>query len=353
MAQMPTLGRSRKRRPFPYALVGIILSFAVAFVAWRMTHKKPAPATTSQTQTATTATSQTPPKTPPLAPPTAEDAGSPELPKKAVSKAEEALAQAGYKRLRVDIAGPLETAIVGQVGVDVGQRLVQVVVRSLVWWLAVPSELFRGDHLDALYEEHPGEDPIVVALRYRSTKHPGAYRAYRFKSSGASFARMYLPEGQELELRLVHTPLDDYEQVTSRLRDGRGHKGVDFKTPLGSPVKAPFDATVARKNWNWRGNGNSVELHQSGGHGYTALFLHLQEPVTLSVGVHVSRGQTVGKSGNTGHSFAPHLHFQLMSGEKVLDPFVVEETTRRKLGENDRAAFTKEVARLDHLLDLP
>jgi murein DD-endopeptidase len=227
-----------------------------------------------------------------------------------------------------------------------------VLVRSLVWWLSVPTDLRRGDVLEALYEERPGEDPIIHAVRYKSGKTGRTYEAYLFKPADSQWPRFYTPDGAELELRLQHAPLDDYEQVTSLLRDGRGHKGVDFKTPLGSAVHAPFDATVVRKNWNWRGNGNSIELHESGGHGYTALFLHLSEPSPLANGAHVSRGEVVGKSGNTGHSFAPHLHYQLMAGTKVLDPFAVQETVRKKLPEKERAAFAAEKARLDHLLDL-
>jgi murein DD-endopeptidase MepM/ murein hydrolase activator NlpD len=82
------------------------------------------------------------------------------------------------------------------------------------------------------------------------------------------------------------------------------------------------------------------------------LFLHLSEPPALPNGAHVSRGEVVGKSGNTGHSFAPHLHYQLMAGQKILDPFAVQETTRKKLPEKEKAAFATEMARLDHLLDL-
>jgi murein DD-endopeptidase MepM/ murein hydrolase activator NlpD len=256
------------------------------------------------------------------------------------------------KRVRVEVNGPLETSVVKEVGPELGPRLVQVLVRSLVWWLAVPVDLRRGDWLEALYEERAGEDPVVHAVRYKSTKNGRTYRAYRFKSPESEWPRFYTPDGAELELRLVHAPLDDYEQVTSLLRDGRGHKGVDFKTPLGSSVKAPFDATVVRKNWNWRGNGNSIELRESGGRGYTVLFLHLSEPPPEPIGAHVARGQVVAKSGNTGHSFAPHLHYQLMVGEKVFDPFTVQETLRRKLPDKQRAPFLAEVARLDHLLDL-
>ena len=52
-------------------------------------------------------------------------------------------------------------------------------------------------------------------------------------------------------------PLDSWEQITSLLKDGRQHKGVDFKTPVGTPVKATFDGTITRKNWSSAATGNS------------------------------------------------------------------------------------------------
>jgi murein DD-endopeptidase MepM/ murein hydrolase activator NlpD len=154
----------------------------------------------------------------------------------------------------------------------------------------------------------------------------------------------------ELEERLVDAPLDSWEQVTSLLRDGRRHKGVDFKTPVGTPVKATFDGVVARKNWNFRGNGNSIELQESGGKGRTALYLHLAElPKSLAVGQKFKRGEVMAKSGNTGHSFAPHLHYQLMSGDKVIDPFESHATMRASLPAADKAAFDKRKAELGGL----
>ena len=356
MSDMPTLGRSRKRPPGPTVAVVAVLLVVALFVWWRLAHKKPAPPATPIAPVTTT---------PPVAAPTApsgattpsasnDDGGTSATapPKPLRSAADDELEKAGYKRLHVEVNGPLETAVVAVVGPDVGPRLVQVLVRSLVWWLAVPADLRRGDLLDALYEERAGEDPIIHAVRYKSGKSARTFKAYRFKAAESQWPRFYTPDGAELELRLAHAPLEDYEQVTSLLRDGRGHKGVDFKTPQGSSVHSPFDAVVVRKNWNWKGNGNSIELRESGGHGWTVLFLHLSEPPPLASGAHVSRGEVVGKSGNTGHSFAPHLHYQLMAGEKILDPFAVQETARKKLPEKEKAAFATEMARLDHLLDL-
>jgi murein DD-endopeptidase MepM/ murein hydrolase activator NlpD len=355
MPDMPTLGRSRQRPPGP-TIVVVVVILLVIVIAWWKLHKRSAPPASAPAATAPppTPAAGNPPPPAPVAAAANDDGGTAALPPKPAphSAADEELAKAGLKRLHVEVNGPLETAVVGAVGPEVGPRLVQVLVRSLVWWLSVPNDLRRGDVLEALYEEKPGEDPVIHAVRYKSGKNARTYAAYLYKPADSQWPRFYTPDGSELELRLVHPPLDDYEQVTSLLRDGRGHKGVDFKTPVGSSVHAPFDSVVVKKNWNWRGNGNSIELHENGGHGWDALFLHLSEPSALAVGAHVSRGEVVGKSGNTGHSFAPHLHYQLMAGQKVLDPFAVQETTRKKLPEKERAAFDAERSKLDHLLDL-
>jgi murein DD-endopeptidase MepM/ murein hydrolase activator NlpD len=354
MPDMPTLGRSRKRPAGPAVLVVALVVIIGVLAIWKL-HKKaappPAPAPTVPSPPPTPVPGNPPPPAPVA---TADDGGTAMTPppKAERSAADVELEKAGYKRLRVEVNGPLETAVVSAVGPELGPRLVQVLVRSLVWWLSVPNDLRRGDLLEAIYEERAGEDPIIRAVRYKSGKNARTYKAYVYKPADSQWPRFYTPDGAELELRLVHAPLEDYEQVTSLLRDGRGHKGVDFKTPMGSPVHAPFESVVVKKNWNWKGNGNSIELHESGGHGWTVLFLHLSEPPALPIGAHVSRGEVVGKSGNTGHSFAPHLHYQLMAGQKILDPFAVQETTRKKLPEKEKAAFAKEMARLDHLLDL-
>jgi murein DD-endopeptidase len=363
MTDLPTLGRSRKPPNGRLAGIVVLLLVGAAFLGYRLySHRNAAPPPAAPSTLPSPPPTPAPGNPPPPAPvATAEDggaavnalaSGAAATPAKS-SAADEELKKAGVKRLRVEVNGPLETAVVKEVGPELGPRLVQVLVRSLVWWLSVPGDLRRGDLLELLYEEREGEDPIVHAVRYKSGKNGRSYRAYRWKAPDSQWPRFYTPDGAELELRLVHAPLDDYEQVTSLLRDGRGHKGVDMKTPVGTPVKAPFAATVAKKNWNWKGNGNDIELHESGGKGWTAMFLHLSEPPTLAVGAHVGRGEVVGKSGNTGHSFAPHLHYQLMSGTKVLDPFAVQETHRKKLPESAKTAFTAEVTRLDHLLDLP
>jgi murein DD-endopeptidase len=252
----------------------------------------------------------------------------------------------GPQVVSVKVEGALETALVQATGRDTGPALAQVLKRLLVWWMRVPGDLQRGDNIELLYEERPGEEPRIDAVRVSSAKLQRTLEAFHFRPASADFVRYYLPNGEELELRLVPSPLDSYEQVTSLIRDGRGHKGVDFKTPVGTPVKATFDGTVTRKNWFFRGNGNSLEVTESTSPHRKALFLHLSElPKSLTVGTHVTAGEVIARSGNTGHSFAPHLHYQLESADgRVLDPFQEHKTRRAQLPDSERTAFDASVA---------
>lgn len=262
------------------------------------------------------------------------------------------LKQAGLERVDVKIDGPLESALDDAVGRPLGPQLAQVVTRALVWWVDVPSDLRRGDRLEILFQRRGEEEPALHALRFHSGKLEKVLRAYRYQAPGDAHPRLYQPAGDELELRLQKSPLDDYEQITSLIKDGRHHAGVDFKTPFDSPVKATFSGVVTRKNWNWRANGNCLEISEAAG-SHRALFLHLDElPKTVRVGQRVELGEVVAKSGNSGHSFAPHLHYQLMRGETdVLDPFQEAQTYRRSLLADQKTLLGAEVLRLDRLLD--
>ena len=170
------------------------------------------------------------------------------------------LVAAGLERASFTVEGPFETSLREVVGAEVAAPLAQVTARLLVWWVDVQRELRKGDHVDVVYSRPPGKEPLIHALRFYSNKNGREHRAYLYQPKGSSFSRYYDETGAEVEERLVNSPADDYDQVTSVLRDGRGHRGVDFKTPVGTPVKMPFDARLTRKNWKFRGNGNCLEF---------------------------------------------------------------------------------------------
>ena len=273
------------------------------------------------------------------------------------------------RSISVTLRGPLEESITAALGAPDkawASQLTQVVNRILVWSLQVARDGRKGDRLEVVFELPTAQptgiapigdggpaskEPIVLALRYGSQKLGRLLTAYRFKPEGAPFARYYTSEGTEVEEHLVQSPVEGYEQITSLLRDGRRHKGVDFKTPVGTPVKAPFAGEITRRNWHFSANGNCLEIRDPKT-GRNAIFLHLEAaPKDMQPGRKVALGEVVARSGNSGHSTAPHLHYQLEDASgKVLDPFAVLPTRKVTLEGPAKAAFDKERQRLEPML---
>jgi murein DD-endopeptidase MepM/ murein hydrolase activator NlpD len=270
------------------------------------------------------------------------------------------------RRLSVTLKGPLEDSVASALPPGDkawAEQLTQVMNRILVWSMQVARDGRKGDKLEVLYElptAVPSEitaigeagpsvkEPIVLAFRYGSQKLGRLITAYRFKPEGAPFAKYYTSEGVEVEDHLDDSPIAQYEQVTSLLRDGRRHKGVDFKAPVGTEVRAPFDGEITRRNWHFSANGNCLEL-VDGKTGRHAIFLHLEAaPKEMQAGRHVKKGEVIARSGNSGHSTAPHLHYQLEAPDgRILDPFVIHATHKVSLDGPAKAAFQQERSKLD------
>lgn len=361
MPEMPALGTPEKQPPVAQVAIIAAVVGTVAGLAYWVTHRPVDAAPTAEPTAQAAPAQQEAAPTQPSAPAVAPAAQpTPEAPVAAMAPTPAPAAPAplavpkergGLKAVSATIAGPLETAIVGEVGRDVGGPLTQVITRSLVWWVKVPGDLLKGDSLSAVYEEREGQEPLVHAVRFTSRKFGKTFEAFRFQPKAEAHPRFFQLDGSTLEEQLADPPIDDYEQITSLLRDGRRHKGVDFKAPVGTTVRATFDGTIVRKNWNFRGNGNSLEIEEAGGQHRTALFLHLSEiPKSVQPGDKVKRGQMLAKSGNTGRSFAPHLHYQLMKGTTVVDPFESHQTHRAALASADRPDFDAAVAKFKALM---
>lgn len=92
---------------------------------------------------------------------------------------------------------------------------------------------------------------------------------------------------------------------------------LDFIMKKGSPVSAARDGVVVRIIENYTkggfskkylGKANQVVIKHSDGS--QAMYGHLQTNGALvNVGDTVKQGQLIGKSGSTGYSALPHLHF--------------------------------------------
>lgn len=97
--------------------------------------------------------------------------------------------------------------------------------------------------------------------------------------------------------------------------NGRYHGGVDFPCPVGTTVVASGSGKVIFAGWNPGGYGNLVMIDH--GNGLVTLYGH-NSRVISGVGDYVSKGQAIAKSGNTGRSTGPHIHFEVrVNGTRV------------------------------------
>lgn len=90
-----------------------------------------------------------------------------------------------------------------------------------------------------------------------------------------------------------------------------GYNGIDIGAPVGTSVFASLDGvvTLTRGGGSWNGGyGNYIVIKHN--NGIQTLYAHL-DSISVSPGQNVSKGQFIGKSGNTGRSTGPHLHFEV------------------------------------------
>lgn len=98
----------------------------------------------------------------------------------------------------------------------------------------------------------------------------------------------------------------------------RLHGGVDLRASMGTEVKATADGVVeyAGKNAG-SGMGNMIKIVHN--YGFSTVFAHLSD-IDVEIGQYVSQGKPIGRSGNSGLSEAPHLHYEVRYLERRLDP---------------------------------
>lgn len=89
------------------------------------------------------------------------------------------------------------------------------------------------------------------------------------------------------------------------------HGGVDIATAQGTPVRSIGDGEVVSAGWQsgW-GNVISIKHTLADGKAIYSNYAHLSK-MSVTRGVVVRAGGTIGEVGNTGNSYGNHLHFQI------------------------------------------
>ncbi|MFJ8193838.1 transglycosylase family protein [Streptomyces sp. NPDC096094] len=114
--------------------------------------------------------------------------------------------------------------------------------------------------------------------------------------------------------RSVVSPVDastgtPYRQAGSSWSKGY-HTGVDFPVPTGTSVKSVAEGRVVSAGWGGSYGYEVVVRHSDGRY---SQYAHLSA-ISVKGGQAVGAGQRIGRSGSTGNSTGPHLHFEVRTG---------------------------------------
>ena len=85
---------------------------------------------------------------------------------------------------------------------------------------------------------------------------------------------------------------------------------------MGTPVRASAAGVVTKSEWSGA-YGNWVELRHA--QGFQTRYAHLSQR-KVAEGDKIERGVIIGALGNTGRSTGPHLHYEILYKDAVINP---------------------------------
>ena len=94
------------------------------------------------------------------------------------------------------------------------------------------------------------------------------------------------------------------------------HNGIDLKASYEN-VYSVMDGIVTATGWDSKGGGNFIKVKHFDR--FETSYLHLSE-IYYRAGEQVKAGFIIGKSGNSGNSTGPHLHFSVKEFGQSINP---------------------------------
>lgn len=180
--------------------------------------------------------------------------------------------------------------------------------------------------------ERAGKDPVELA---------------RFDYGGQS--QFFRANGESARKGLMRTPVDG-ARLTSGfgmrfhplLAYSRMHQGVDFGAPMGAPILAAANGTVAFAARHG-GHGNYVKLNHS--KELSTGYAHMSR-FAVRPGQKVAQGQVIGYVGSTGMSTGPHLHYEVWLRGRPTNPMTLKFIGGMQLSGDALNRFMATMARM-------
>ncbi|NOZ05610.1 MAG: M23 family metallopeptidase [Chloroflexi bacterium] len=186
------------------------------------------------------------------------------------------------------------------------------------------------------HEVEPGDTIAALAKRYKVA--PEAITNYPLNNLNPPYVlsggmKLVIPGGSKPFVpRIVHAyrgpaPPNATKgtgnfgwPVTGHITQGysKHHRAIDIGASWGSPVFAADSGYISFTGWDRTGYGNMILIDH--GNGFLTRYAHLSQ-FLVKVGQSVTKGTVIAKSGSTGNSTGPHLHFEVIKNGVPRNPF--------------------------------
>ncbi|MDR1488460.1 MAG: M23 family metallopeptidase [Holosporales bacterium] len=192
-------------------------------------------------------------------------------------------------------------------------------------------------------------DYITSELAYASVLVRGQiFRLYKFKNGNSSEfidQNGVTVSSMAKSKSMLAQPVVGRMKITSgygvRLHPVYGmskrHTGIDIKASVGTPIYAAANGRVAKASY-FSGYGKYVRLAH--GNGVDTAYGHLSR-ICVRSGQHVTQGQVIGYSGNTGITTGAHVHYEVLKNGNFINPLSFIRQEPQKLPQDKLIKFNQ------------
>lgn len=205
-------------------------------------------------------------------------------------------------------------------------------------------QLYAGDTFRVLVSKQYIEgqyssqsDVLAILIKSRNK----SYTAFLHEDG-----RYYDKNRQGLSKAYRRFPLNGKYRISSNFNKKRlhpitkrvsPHNGTDFAVSTGTKIYSIGDGVVSRAGYH-PAAGNYIVIQH--GRKYTTRFLHLSK-ILVRQGQRVEMGSLIGKSGNTGRSTGPHLHYEFHVNNRPVDAMKVDLPLSTAVSKKEESIFDK------------
>lgn len=227
------------------------------------------------------------------------------------------------------------------------QGVIANAIHIFSWNIDFQRDIRPKDTLEIMYESYETEEGYVAKtgniLYAKLTLSGREIPLYRFEMADGR-VDYFQPDGHSIKRTLMRTPING-----ARMSSGFGkrhhpvlgytkmHKGIDFAASTGTPIFAAGDGVVEKAGW-FSSYGKYVRIRHNSK--LKTAYAHMKNiRSTVKIGKRVTQGQVIGYVGTTGRSTGPHLHYEVLSGGRQVNPRSVNLPVGEELTGKNKSKF--------------